>query len=700
MATTFLEPGSDATQDLTFFPNQFLGAATTAASATDQAHTGTRSIKYTATVGSVIFLATSDGIVADAGGAVSFWYRIGTLPAVRTCGFVGMYQTGFGDVPLHLALTPAGTVRLYTQSTAIGVAGTTVLSANTWNRISFAFVITSGTNWTAKVWINGVLELTRTNADATLAITGVSELGLEYDTMSAGNDTITWWYDDIYVDNRTDLTDPGDIRVTAKRPFANGTTNGFTSQIGAGGSGYGSGHAPQVNEQPLSQTNGWSMIGAGSAVTEEYNVEGISVGDVDIRRAPIVDWMGWVFAKSLVSETGKILVNNVQSNISLTSTATLFMAPAGSTSYPPGSGTDIGIVTDTSLTTVSLYECGVLIAFNPPQPFSGRVLDAMQPIRQAGHVSTLPQSLTLAPAIVAPFAPNQWPSPALQQNTPAILTPATLALTTGPVVQPAFPIEWPTPARPISIGVIPIPFNLPLNTASVPAPFAPIGWPTPARQAPSWSSVSYFVQDDNLPFVQVVAWPLLPRPVSNESIAKNWLLQNGFGVVAPFINNPWPTPAPPQIAYSQTPSAFMTLLGSLTAEVPINGRSMDQLARILSPGSFMSWPVSRALTTTTVVPIIRTMGWPAPPLAGRGASAVGPNLLGTTLAQPAALGIPTLTRLVTWNAEGLAVTTWNGETLIFTSYAAPNILVSWNAETATITTWNTETLTLTTYTSS
>src|SRR6185436_9856514 len=124
---------------------------------------------------------------------------------------------------------------------------------------------------------------------------------------------------DHYVDSSASLTDTGNIWVTAKRPNANGTTNGFTTQIGSGGSGYGTGHSPQVNERVLSTTNGWSMVGAGSAVTEEYNIESAAAGDIDISSANYVDVMGWVYASSLVNETASIIVNGVSSNISLTS---------------------------------------------------------------------------------------------------------------------------------------------------------------------------------------------------------------------------------------------------------------------------------------------------------------------------------------------------------------------------------------------
>lgn len=370
--TTFLEAGTDQTQDLTFWPNLFAVGTGSSATATDQAHTGARSLKLVQTstaVGDGQLVSSGDGVCADAGTACSVWVRFSTVTPTTDVGFLTTFQAGFNDAPFTLALTTGSKLRLYRDDGAatLGAAGATSIVANTWTRITFAWVITTSTNWTCKVYINGALELTRTNADGTLTFTGTSEISAGSGAASNGAaaSAISMWYDDWFVDNRTDLSDPGDIRVTAKRPFANGTTNGFTTQIGAGGSGYGTGHAPQVNEQPLSQTNGWSMIGAGSAVTEEYNIEGLTVGDVDLTGATIVDAMGWLFAKALASETGSLVLKGASSNIALTSTATLFTKAAGSSTYPAGTGTDIGIVTATTLTTVSLYETGVLIAYNP-----------------------------------------------------------------------------------------------------------------------------------------------------------------------------------------------------------------------------------------------------------------------------------------------------------------------------------------------
>lgn len=75
--------------------------------------------------------------------------------------------------------------------------------------------------------------------------------------------------------------------------------------------------------------------------------------------------MGWATMKSLASETVQMILNGVNFAQAITSTATLYIKIKGSTTYPTGAGADIGITTDTSLTTVSLYECGVIVAYIP-----------------------------------------------------------------------------------------------------------------------------------------------------------------------------------------------------------------------------------------------------------------------------------------------------------------------------------------------
>lgn len=367
MATKFLEPGTDATQDLTFWAATHASNGTIASSTTF-ANTGLRSLKSDITVlNGQGWVNTSNSTVQDAGARISFWLLVSTAAPTNSAELAAVSTAGAATGIIEIGLSTGGNLIVCGRSTT-AQTGTTVLSANTWYHITFSYKITSTTNWSAKVFLNGVLEVSTSNTDGTLGSTGTSvaafgifSTGAVFPFTTAP--VMTAYYDDIYIDNGTGVDDPGAILVTNKRPNANGTANNFVTQIGSGGSGYGTGHSPQVNEQPLSTTNGWSVVAVGSAVTEEYNIENKATGDVDIRGMRIVDYTGWVYTKALNAETGQIIVNGVSSNIAITTSNALFTQVAGSTIYPAGTGADIGETTDTTVTTVSLYECGILVAY-------------------------------------------------------------------------------------------------------------------------------------------------------------------------------------------------------------------------------------------------------------------------------------------------------------------------------------------------
>ena len=295
---------SDGTGDLSGWAATTQSSGTCAA-ATDQLNTGVGySIKCVSTSSSSTCRVNSTStLMADAGRRFSFWVRFSTVTPSVPAAILQI--TGSGTSMMVLGLNTNGTLRADGRN-ATGVNGSTTLSANTWYRVTFSYKIISTGNWGITIWLNGNSEIVTSNTQGSINQTGSDTLFLgiqiSFDLFGA-TPNMTMWFDSLYMDNGTDLADPGTISVTAKRPFANGTTNGYTTQIGSGGSGYGSGHAPQVNERPASQTNGWSMIGAGSAVTEEYNIEGVSVGDVDLTAATIVDYTGWLISKSLAGET-------------------------------------------------------------------------------------------------------------------------------------------------------------------------------------------------------------------------------------------------------------------------------------------------------------------------------------------------------------------------------------------------------------
>ena len=158
MATTFLEPGTDATFDFSLFPITAVVVGNSLSSATDQVNTGPRSIKSVVTVvNSNAYCVTPNGVVADAGALVSAFVRFSSVaPSVNT-GFIGVEQADDGSSTLGISLDTNGTLAICANTVAdfTKVNGATVLVADTWYRISFAYVITSTTNWSCKLYLNG-----------------------------------------------------------------------------------------------------------------------------------------------------------------------------------------------------------------------------------------------------------------------------------------------------------------------------------------------------------------------------------------------------------------------------------------------------------------------------------------------------------------------------------------------------------------
>lgn len=354
MAVTFLEPGGDA--DGTVATTNGFWRFQACAVATDFVHGGHQnSIKYGPNVTDRTF--SGNNIMADTGTRMSFYIYIAALPSA-SANFWTVSKLDDSTRVINFKLTTGGVLQLFETTNQIGSNGPT-LATGTWYRISIAWTITSTTVNRFEVFVDGVSAISVTNATLTNTLTNNFGIG-----NLAGNSTLDFRSSDHYIDDSNALTDPGNIWVTAKRPNANGTANNFNVQIGSGGSGYGSGHSPQVNERPLSTTNGWSVV-AVAATTEEYNIESQATGDISTVGGTIIDYLGWVSTKTLNAETGQIIVNNVTSNINLTTTITMFTKIAGSATYPAGTGTDIGMVTTNLATTVSLYECGVVVAFIP-----------------------------------------------------------------------------------------------------------------------------------------------------------------------------------------------------------------------------------------------------------------------------------------------------------------------------------------------
>lgn len=273
-------------------------------------------------------------------------------------------------------VTHAGKLRL--QNVGFTLDGSTSITANADHRISIVARIASTTDFDIKVYLDGspTPEISATQANGTLLQTGMALV--KWLVVAGGSmaGTQIVWLAHTYIDDGklgSLLTDPGDIRVTAKRPNANGSANDFTTQIGSGGSGYGSGHSPQVNERPRLDTNGWeSPITAGKK-TEGYAIESASQGDVDITGLTIRGFFGWVRAKLLAgtAPTNTILVNGVAYPVTTTTTAALYTGNGVSliaqnimsgNLYPSATDT-IGMEHTGTGAATDLYEAGIVIAY-------------------------------------------------------------------------------------------------------------------------------------------------------------------------------------------------------------------------------------------------------------------------------------------------------------------------------------------------
>lgn len=355
MATKFLEPGGDADFSVNATNGFWSSIGTGVTASSDIVHANhLRSIKYS--TGALSAVNTTGTSAADSGGRLSFFFYMNALPSA-TSSLMSIIS-GAATVVARIRCTSTGILQIFNDTTQIGTDGAT-LATGRWYRISIAYTITSTSVNRFEMFVDGISSISITNA--TLGNTGSDHYQIGNNSSNATFDVRT---SDHYADNSSSLTDTGEIWVTAKRPVANGSANNFTTQIGTGNSGYGTGHSPQVNERPLNTSNGWSVSVSGSAITEEYTIEGAAVGDMNISQATLIDYMGWISANSGTNETATIIVGGATGSISLNSTINTFWAFRGSSVYPTG-GTDVGLTTATTTTTVSLYECGVVVAFIP-----------------------------------------------------------------------------------------------------------------------------------------------------------------------------------------------------------------------------------------------------------------------------------------------------------------------------------------------
>jgi hypothetical protein len=283
---TFLEPGTSATQDVTLL-GTVVGTCT---STTTVVKTSPRSVNC---------VSSGAGSVSSVGGAwitdqhfrfQMYWQQ--DLPTGDLIIAMLRPNVGGSNLSVNGVITSSGTFKVCTgtgTSTCSSASGSSV-TANTVHRYGLLATISSSTSFTIKVQLDGTTILTVTNANITLAdcsggVVCDNEIGWITDSVgNSKNINIS----DVYLDTDSSLTDPGDIRVTAKLPASNGT-NEFNAGISAAPAN----RWEEVDDRPVSVTSGWVNNDTDSGA-ENFGIQAASAGDVNLTGATIYGYSAWL----------------------------------------------------------------------------------------------------------------------------------------------------------------------------------------------------------------------------------------------------------------------------------------------------------------------------------------------------------------------------------------------------------------------
>jgi murein DD-endopeptidase MepM/ murein hydrolase activator NlpD len=359
-AVTFMESGTDATNDFSMYGSTFTSGSSTITSDSTLSNTGPRSIKATAAGGSG---ANSDYAVTPAGSLPSTAGRISLYVYFDTTSsngdFIDLYNNTTWATGLEFTST--------NQLSFLSNVGSMVLSTGKWYRISIAYKVTSTSVNDARVYVNGVLDVTSHNNTWVSATVDRFRIGSDLVGGSPTNNE-TVHFDDIYADSGTDLSDPGDIHVTAKLPVTDaaetytevGTPTGDTTCTSGTECEY-------VNERPLNTSNYVDTTANNS--TQSFGIQTQSQGDVNIpTNAGIIANEAWAYVdSSAICTTGNaaIINNGVHTNFTLPTSNTMETNIASSSAYLSGN-TAVGIEScATGGPTIKVFEAGTQVAYVP-----------------------------------------------------------------------------------------------------------------------------------------------------------------------------------------------------------------------------------------------------------------------------------------------------------------------------------------------
>lgn len=322
---------------------------------------GYSSIKCDATATPASAYVARLACLADAGRRVSIRMRFATAFGATAGTAILRFLTSAVGTCWEIRLDSAGKLRLHCGAAGATLVqtGATALSLGQWYRISVAYTITSATVNEFRVYLDGVLELTGSNIASQTTATSMLRIGFT-GTAPAASAVIN--FQDVYIDDSTALTDPGNIRVTAKKPAAAGSTNAFDTLVGTGTNRW-----DRVSERPGNNANGLMQAGTG-VVRENFTVEAEGAGVDNITGAPILDWAAWAYW-TIVAAAGDAttaLVANgtdiAQTSVAASGVYQMAYSLAGLTTYPSANNV-VGYKSTGTAVDTTLTECGVIIAY-------------------------------------------------------------------------------------------------------------------------------------------------------------------------------------------------------------------------------------------------------------------------------------------------------------------------------------------------
>ena len=360
MARTFIE-SPDAVNGATGDAVTWLWSVLTGTVTYDTTvkNNGAGSWEADSTAGNTVSDLRRDGVITGTSRVTGYFYYDSTPSA--TAAIIRAVDAS-ANIGWQLRITTGNVLNIHGGSGGtLNKSGATTLSTATWYRISVGWTLSSTSSFTINVYLNGTLEIAATGADGT--IEGASPTRIRFGWVTAPGASKNIYFQNIITDDGSGNDDIGNYYTTAKLPAADGTLVEFTTAIG----GAAGAHFDDVAERPGAEANGWS-IATTLIKTEEYSIQGVAVGDVDLTGLTLLDFMGWVRAK--ISATSGTPVTNIilagsASAITLTTSYATYLKMAGSTTYPVGL-VDIGMNgLAASSRTFSLAECGIVFAYNP-----------------------------------------------------------------------------------------------------------------------------------------------------------------------------------------------------------------------------------------------------------------------------------------------------------------------------------------------